>query len=876
MPGFCAMNDELKNVAAAKTRVEADQPTVPYGATFRAAEQLAEQVQPPNMIGRLLGQYRIQSKLGEGGMGAVYLAHDEVLRRPVAVKVLQTGLLHDPVAKTRFFREARTIAALSHPSITMVYQAGEQDSTSYLAMEYVTGHTLREELSRGPIGAARLLRFAIQLSSALEHAHSRGVLHRDIKPANVMLPAGEQIKLLDFGIAKVLTPSDTTDNSQPLTASGTWVGTLLYAAPEVISGHPASFKSDVYSLGVLLYEMACGQNPFSEMAPSSLTAAILQGKVEPLSVRNPAMPSSIATVIRRAMAPHPDDRYATAGELLDALQRCSLSNDKASPPDSGCLVVLDFQNLSGDGGMNWLGTGIAETLISDLKKVKPLQVVSPDRVQASLRALGAADAAALGERLGAHWVVSGSYQLAGTRLRITPRILSVSTGEVAATGKVDGAYEDIFGLQDRVAQEVVAALRMQVDSSTMERILAPDTRHLQAYEAYAQARVHFNRFGKTSLEDARQLFERAVQLDPDYAMAHSGIGAAYCMRYIHRSDSADLCRAVSHLERARELDHELAEPYPWLCYAYMRQAKLQEAIAAGQRGVELQPDLVTAHYFLATAYTIGSQLRPELYQPAADELIAALRLDPQWLPTWLVLADIAVLNGMYDIAEHCGREMLKRAAGGGGVQPFPGAETLLANAAFRIGEWTRALQHCREATQSLSGIDHMYREMLLAVTSCISGDCHIRLGQAESALVEFRRAWQMVGEFPRMLGKDRVKLRAACGLALAYAVADDAERAQEWRTSIEELLPLLIAHPESWVFDSSIAQLWQHAAIAFLRGGQRERAVEMVEQAYRFGERDIRWLNSDPEYEPIRSEPRFQAVLRQIEGASPLKVSLPA
>ncbi|HYX70128.1 MAG TPA: serine/threonine-protein kinase, partial [Terriglobales bacterium] len=420
------------------------------------------------MIGQTLGQYRVESKLGEGGMGVVYLARDEVLGRPVAVKLLQGTALQEPTAKARFLREARAIAALSHPAIAVVYQAGEADSVAYLAMEYLPGRSLREELSRGPLGPERLLKFAEQLASALEHAHSRGILHRDIKSSNVMLSDDDQVKLLDFGLAQMVSAGDAGATLSQLTATGAWVGTLLYAAPEVISGYPASFRSDIYSLGVLLYEMACGQTPFSSLPHSSVTAAILQGKVEPVSQRNPAISSSIAAVIRRAMAARADDRYATATELVKALRACSAPASGARPTplaSEDSLIVLDFQNLSGDSSMDWLGTGLAETLVSDLKKVKSLQVVSPDRVRGALRAGGGAEPAVLGERLGARWVVSGSYQRGGPKLRITPRILDVASGDLLSPSKVDGAYDDVFDLQDRVVQEVVGALRMQVDSS---------------------------------------------------------------------------------------------------------------------------------------------------------------------------------------------------------------------------------------------------------------------------------------------------------------------------------------------------------------------------------------------------------------------------
>jgi TolB-like protein/tRNA A-37 threonylcarbamoyl transferase component Bud32 len=822
-----------------------------------------------------LGHYIIEGRIGEGGMGVVHRATDEVLGRTVAIKVLQQGMLADTSARARFLREARAIAALNHPAIASIYEAGEADGCPFLVMEYLSGPTLHHELIPGPLPPARLLPYARQLASALQHSHARGVLHRDIKSSNVVVVSEQQVKLLDFGLALLQPGADSPSRDTQITAEGTFVGSLPYTAPEILTGSAASVRTDIYSLGIVMYEMACGQTPFAALPFSAVAGAILQGRCEPVSARNPTIPPDIAATIQRAIAVRPQDRFATADEILHALETSHHVTTDSSASDL-VLAIVEFQNLSAETAMDWLGTGIAETLISDLKNVREIKLIMPDRVRAGLRAAGGQpDFIALGRQLGAGWVVSGSYQRGGPRLRITTRITEIATGNILSTAKIDGNYDDIFELQDRVAHEVVSAFRLRIDAGTLERIVAPETRHLQAYEAYAQARASFNQLGKSSLEHARQLFERALELDSDYAMAHSGIGATYCMRYIHRTDPDDLVKALGHLERARELDHELGEPYPWLCYAYMRRHNLASAIQAGRRGCELQPDLVTAHYFLGAAYILSSQLHPEHYQAALDALDAAIHTEPNWIPSWLLIGEIALLNGRYDVAEQCAREVQERLRLGRFISPFPGAESLLANVHLRRCAWSPAIEQAHRALEALAHTDHMYREPLIALTCCTSGDAYLRLLQPQLALAEYHRAWHMVNEYPRMLGRERVRLRTVCGLASAYAAADKLDLAQESLAQIESLLATVRERPGNWVFDSAISQLLNHAAVAHLRCAMLEQALTLLEHSVDVGWRDTHWLAHDPELQPLHDHPRYLALRAKLETFSSVSICIP-
>lgn len=434
------------------------------------------------MIGQTISHYRILQKVGAGGMGVVYLAEDVRLGRRVALKLLPAEFASDPDRVQRFLQEARAVAALNHPGIAVLYEIGELEGTHYLAMEYVEGRNLQEELIPGPFSKERLLDYATQIADALEHAHCRGILHRDIKPANIMLTAEGRVKLLDFGLAKLIERGDRT--ASVVTEPGAWVGTLQYSAPEVLRGGKADRRSDIYSLGVALYQMACGRLPFEGLDGQSLVSAILTGQARPARSSNPLVDSALERLIMRTMAMQPDQRPQSAAELTRALREIVAGSAPPAEPlqATPVIAVLDFQNTANDPTVNWLSTGLAETLTSDLKRLKLVKVVSRERLQEAVRrhniqASGHSELVELGHELGARWLVLGSYQRAGGRLRILPRVIEVATGEETAISKTDGSWEDVFELQDRVVAGVMAALEVKVDSSALERIAAPETLH---------------------------------------------------------------------------------------------------------------------------------------------------------------------------------------------------------------------------------------------------------------------------------------------------------------------------------------------------------------------------------------------------------------
>ena len=337
--------------------------------------------------GAMLGPYRLDRKLGEGGMGSVYLATDARLARKVAVKVISRSFARTAHARSRFLREARSAAALSHANIAVLHDVGETAEIPWLVMEYVNGASLHSRLT-GPLSESTWLRYATEITAALEHAHARRIIHRDIKPGNILITEDDHVKVIDFGLARAV--HEQPGESGTITGPNAFVGTLAYAAPELLSGGAASTRSDVYSLGVVLYEMACGEQPFAGLTGRALISAILAGSYPGCKTRNPNIPPRAAALIERSMSREPAARYKDAAELGAALHHL---NDRVGPLQADtappALAVIDFRNMGGASDLDWLGTGIAESLSADLAKIRSVRVASRSRVVQSMRRFGA-------------------------------------------------------------------------------------------------------------------------------------------------------------------------------------------------------------------------------------------------------------------------------------------------------------------------------------------------------------------------------------------------------------------------------------------------------------------------------------------------------
>ena len=538
------------------------------------------------------------------------------------------------------------------------------------------------------------------------------------------------------------------------------------------------------------------------------------------------------------------------------------------------VAVLEFENLAGDDETGWLATGLAETLTADLKKLDRLRVAGRERVQEARRKAGAKSGAIhVGRLLGTRWIITGSYQRMGERLRLTPRLLDVGSGEEATAGKVDGRWEDLFALQDQVAEQLLHLLQEALGDTALERRGATAARQVEAYEHYAQGRQEFFQLGKASLEAAREHFVRAVALDDRYALAYSALGATYSMRYVHRTDSNDLVQARINLERALELDPDLAEPYPWLCYVYSRQGEFEKALRAGLNGVDRQPDLVQAFYFLGCVYVFYVHVDARYWQQAADCLQAAIGVDARWRASYLVLSWVALMNGFYDQAEEINERGAELERSGTAMGPFPGAHLVLQGGVhMRRQEWDKAAATYQEAVDILPGTDRMYRDVFLALAYCGLGDAELRRNRPEAAEASFRQGWTTIEEYPRVMGSRRLQTRALFGQAHAGARTRGSGGVRQQALQAAEPLHQLCREPQTWVWEAATPQLLVAYAGVQLQCGEREAALESLEQAVAHGWRDAAWLNSDPELAPLRKEERFRALLDKLRALPPLSL----
>ena len=824
--------------------------------------------------GSRVGPYEVIEILGAGGMGEVYKARDCRMERVVALKLMRAGLGSDESQRKRFLREARAIAAFSYPGIAGMHDAGEAEDCLFLAMEYVCGHTLEQEIAKGPIAGQTVRKYSIQVATALEHAHARGILHRDIKPANIMVSDDGRLKLLDFGLAQFISAQDETLTI--ITKPGSFIGTYQYCSPEVLSGRTATARSDIYSLGVVMYEMACGRAPFAGLPERALIAAALLGEVPPVRQRNPAVSEALANLIGRAMALQPRDRFASAVELVAALRTMkdrptsgAVVLEKANP----VIAVLDFKNLSGDSASEWLATGIAETIAADLRKLKTVQVVSRERVQQQLRRIeDRSDTALIGRLLSVRWLVMGSFQRAGNRIRITPKLVEAASGESAPIEKVDGVWDDLFALQDRVVNEILRALDVEMDSSAKRRISTPEMLRLEAYEHYTRGQKGLLILGKDSVENARREFEQAIDLDSEYAAAYSALGHTYAMRWIHRNDPDDLVRAAGCLERALELDPELGIPYARLAYVYLRQNKIQRALDAGRKGVRFDRGDCMCHYFLGTAaWTAGCEISGNHLQEAVHRFLDAVEIEPALSSGWLNMAAIAMQTGVYDRAESLCSEVFSLRAAGRAIRELPFGEFIQAEIWTRRLDWGKALELHERGLKYLSHVNSVYQETAVALHCCGKAEIYLRQDKVEDALAELHRAWRTVQEFPNTMAHTRVLTRIKAAMASAYAALGERERAEQLLNEASAHLETALNNAGGWIHGVMPDDLCHAIAVTYVGLRNPDAAVAVLTKAVEKGCRDAQWMESDPRLRTLVEAGRVDPLLTQIRQFAPLQ-----
>ncbi|MFH0778392.1 MAG: protein kinase [Candidatus Eisenbacteria bacterium] len=551
------------------------------------------------MIGRTISHYRILEKLGEGGMGVVYRAEDTKLKRTVALKFLPPELTRDPRAKERFIQEAQAASALDHPSICNVHEIGETDEGQlFIAMACYEGETLKKRIERGAMALDDAVRAAIEVGEGLSKAHSQGIVHRDIKPANIMITNESMAKILDFGLAKLA-------GRMRLTKTSSTVGTVAYMSPEQARGEDVDHRTDIWSLGVMLYEMLTGQLPFRGEHEAAQLYCVVHEDPQELSSLRPGIPTIVSGAIAKALQKDRALRHQTAGELVSDLKRLAVTLGQVQRQEKS-IVVLPFENLSPDPDQEYFSDGLTEEVISDLSNVRAVRVIS--RSSAMTFKGTKKKIPEIARELNVRYVLEGSVRKAGNSLRIAAQLIDAADDAHLWAEKYSGTLDDVFAIQEKVSLSIVDALKLKLTPDENRKIARRPIDDVAAYQCYLKANAEVWGFTESSLDSARAHLQKGLDILGDNALLYSTMAFVY-WQYVNIGAAQEDCiaKAEEYAQKALALDPD--SPQAHFIVGAINGAfynRVREALRELKTAIALDPNYVDPLKFLVSFYTLSA------------------------------------------------------------------------------------------------------------------------------------------------------------------------------------------------------------------------------------------------------------------------------
>ncbi|MDH5405129.1 MAG: protein kinase [Candidatus Aminicenantes bacterium] len=639
-------------------------------------------------------RYEIIEELGRGGMGVVYKAEDTKLKRTVALKFLTPYALGSKEEKPRFVLEAQAAAALDHPHICTVYEIDEAEGQTFISMAYIDGQSLKEKIESGPLKLDEALNIAIQAAEGLQEAHEKGIVHRDIKSANIMVTERGKAKIMDFGLAKLA-------ERTKITRTATIMGTVSYMSPEQAKGEAVDQRTDIWSLGVVLYEMIAGQMPFKGEYEQGAVYSILHETPPPLTGLRTGVPLELERIVNKCLEKEPSDRYQHADELIVDLRRLrkelkaraipsrkvvsretprrrfkplmvpgilflaavviiagyffisrimktEFTKEQPVPPvPQRSIAVLPFVDMSPQGDQEYFCDGLAEELINALSKIEDLRVVA--RTSAFSFKGKELDIREIGKKLNVDTVLEGSVRKADNRLRIMAQLINVADGYHLWSDRFNREMEDIFAIQDEIAQAIVKALKIELMGERDRRLVKHYTENIEAYQFY-QLGKHFERnyrnsYQEENFEDGVRMYNQAVEIDPNYALAYWGLANAYEAHFVRHKNKKDLDLMLKNYEIAYEIDPNLAEANVGLGWAYFYKEDLDRAYQSFKRALEIDPHSSSINYMVGSfLFSIG------LYRQAIEYYSRSLERDPLYVRAYSLCARSYMYIGEFEQA----------------------------------------------------------------------------------------------------------------------------------------------------------------------------------------------------------------------------------